>query len=150
MVPVRLTSVFGRPLTRWSRIDPFAELDRMAGSVFGSVISDRPVQGFRVDVREDDDNYFVDADVPGLAKSDITVTFEAGVLTIAGERTVEENREDSNYVLSERRTGRFSRTLRMPDGVSESGIEAALNDGVLTVTLPKADEVKQRRIEVKN
>lgn len=150
MVPVRLMSVFGRPLTRWSRIDPFAELDRVANSVFGSVLSDRNVPGFRVDVREDDDSYHVDADVPGLAKSDITVTFEAGLLTIAGERKVEENPQEANYVLNERRTGCFSRTLRMPDGVSESGIEAALNDGVLTVTLPKADEVKQRRIEVKN
>ena len=150
MVPMRLTSVFGRPLTRWSRIDPFAELDRVANSVFGSVLSERTAPGFRVDVREDDDSYFVDADVPGLAKSDITVTFEAGVLTIAGERTVEENREEVNYLLSERGIGRYSRTLRMPDGVGESGIEAALNDGVLTVTLPKADEAKQRRIEVKN
>ena len=150
MVPVRLTSVFGRPLTRWSRIDPFAELDRVAGSVLGSVLSDRPAPGFSVDVREDDNNYYVDADVPGLAKKDISVTLEAGVLTIAGDLKVEEKCEGANYLLNERRTGSFSRTLRMPEGVSENGIEAALNDGVLTVTLPKADEVKQRRIEVTN
>lgn len=146
MVPVRLTSIFGRPITRWSRIDPFAELDRVANSVFG----DRSVSEFRVDVREDDNNYHVDADVPGLAKKDITVTFEAGTLTIAGERKTEESREEAKYLLNERREASFSRTLRLPDGVDESGIAAALNDGVLTVTLPKADEVKQRRIEVRS
>ena len=115
MVPVRLTSVFGRPVTRWSRIGPMAEIDRVANSVFGSVLGERAMPGFKVDVREDEDNYYVDADVPGLTKKDITVTFEAGLLTIAGERKVAPEREDADYILNERRTSGASRTFAQPD-----------------------------------
>ena len=148
MVPVKLTDLCGRPLTRWTRIDPMAELDRFTDSVFGSLMGDRTCPSFKVDIREDENSYYVDADVPGLSKDEITVTFEGGTLTIAGERKVEESREEGHFVLNERRSGRFARSLTLPEGVKEDGIQAALEGGVLTVTLPKAAEAKQKRIKV--
>ncbi|MEE9295551.1 MAG: Hsp20/alpha crystallin family protein [Phycisphaerae bacterium] len=145
MLPVLFKTRLGSPLAaRWG-FDPFCELDRFADALF----SGRPSAGLHVDVREDQDNFYIDADVPGFAREDIEVTSEDGILTISGQRKSEESREGENFHVTERRMGRFSRTFRLPDGVKEDSVAAELKDGVLTVTLAKTEEVKPRRIEVK-
>ena len=146
MLPVAISRRFGLPLLSRRAFDPFHELGRFAG-VFGE---DEPGFAVNLDVREDDKHYILDADVPGFNTDDIDVTLEDGVLTISGERKHEEKREGENYHYTERRTGRFSRSLRFPDGVKEDGIDATLKDGVLTVMVAKPAEVQPRRIEVKN
>ena len=145
MLPVAFTRRFGLPVASRRLLDPFREFDRWACSLGG----DEPRFAAPLDVREDEGHYVVDADVPGFDKDDIEVTLEDGVLTISGERKHEEKSDGENYHYSERRTGRFSRSLRFPDGVSEDGIEAALKDGVLTVKVAKPAEVQPRKIEVK-
>lgn len=145
MLPVTFSRRTCSPvLRRWS-FDPFAELGRLS-SMFDDVQDDF---GVRLDVREDAGRYYVDADLPGFAKEDLDVTFQEGVLTISGERQREEKKEGESYHYIERQTGRFARSVRLPDGVKPDSVDASLKGGVLTVTVDKAEEVKPRKINVK-
>ncbi|MCH8854646.1 MAG: Hsp20/alpha crystallin family protein [Planctomycetes bacterium] len=124
------------------------ELDRLIGDVWGGC----PVPaslGYRVDVREDAEHVYVEAELPGLTKEDIEITLEDGVLTIAGEKKIENEEEREGYQVRERRYGRFSRRFELPSVVDEGKVRANLKDGVLLVTLDKREEVKPKRIEVK-
>lgn len=103
----------------------------------------------RMDVSETDTAYEVTVELPGLDEKDITVTVKDGLLTVDGEKKVEH--EDKTHHLMERRYGRFSRSIRLPDGVNEDKIEAGFAKGVLTVTLPREPPAKKesKTIEVK-
>ncbi len=104
--------------------------------------------GYRVDVREDAEHIYVEAELPGLTKEDIEITLEDGVLTIAGEKKIENEEEREGYEVRERRYGKFSRTFELPSVVDEGKVRANLKDGVLLVTLDKREEVRPKRIEV--
>ncbi len=146
MLPILRTSRLARPvLTRWG-FDPFEDIERFATRAFG----EDGVMPVRVDFREDANSYFLEVDVPGFAKEDLEVTLEDGVLTVSGERKHEALQEGENILHSERLVGRFSRGVRLPDQVKDDTVSAELKNGVLTVTVSKADEVKPRRIEVKS
>ena len=145
MLPVTLARRFGFPLaSRWG-FDPFEELGRVADSLLGECDS----CDVRVDVREDEENFYVDADLPGFARDQIEVTCESDVLTISGERKCQDTRQGESFRITERRSGRFSRSFRLSDRVNQNSVEAQLKDGVLTVRIAKADDVKPRKIEVK-
>jgi HSP20 family protein len=102
-----------------------------------------------VDVREDDDHFYFVAELPGLNKDDVEVTLEDGVLTISGEKKDDRKEEKNGYHLRERRHGKFSRSFRLPTEVDPNKVGAQLKDGLLTVTLHKAEAIKPRTIEVK-
>lgn len=106
------------------------------------------VGSYPVDIREDADHLYVDAEMPGFRKDEITVTFEQGVLTIEGERKVEDDDKTHKH-LSERRYTHVRRSFTLPTTVDESKVEAKLTDGVLHLTIDKRPEVKPRKIEVK-
>ena len=146
MLPVRFSTRFCGPLIRPALFDSLDDLDRLAGSFFEG---GRRGPLVNVDVREDEGHYYVDADVPGFERDDIDVTLEDGVLTVSGERKRTETREGESFHVIERRHGRFTRSFRLSDNVKDEGIEASMKDGVLTVKLAKADEIKPRRIEVR-
>jgi HSP20 family protein len=101
-----------------------------------------------LDVHEDKDNYVVKAELPGMKKEDIEVSLNDGALTISGERKSETRNNDAAVYRSERFFGRFQRTVGLPTTVAADKIQAAYKDGVLTVTLPKAEEAKPRKIDV--
>lgn len=101
-----------------------------------------------LDVHEDKDNYVVKAELPGMKKEDIEVTLNDGVLSISGERKSETRHESAEIHRAERYFGRFQRTVTLPTTVSADKIQAAYKDGVLTITLPKAEEAKPRKIDV--
>ena len=103
-----------------------------------------------VDVREDKDELSLQAELPGLRSEDVRVNVENGVLTISGEKKqeIEECQEGSDYHLVERRYGRFERSFTLPRSVDAEKVKAEFANGVLTVTLPKAEAAKPRRIEV--
>lgn len=131
------------PLGEWQD-----ELDRLIGGVLGE--SGRSVTlGYRVDVREDDEHVYVEAELPGLASEDIEITLEDGTMTIAGEKKFEREEFQENYTVRERRYGKFNRTFELPSVVDENQVRATLKDGVLLVTLDKHEESKPKRIEVK-
>ncbi|NIN13418.1 MAG: Hsp20 family protein [Gemmatimonadales bacterium] len=124
------------------------EFDRLLGRADTDVAG---AWGPVVDVRETKDELVIQAELPGLAAEDVDVSVEGGVLTISGEKKqeVEEGKEGSNYHLVERRYGRFERSFSLPRSVDPEKVAAEFDNGVLMITLPKAEAAKPRRIEVK-
>jgi HSP20 family protein len=100
-----------------------------------------------VDLFEDRDHFIVKAEIPGLRKEQIDISLHAGALIISGERSYEEKQDGANY-RSERFFGRFQRTVTLPKAVAADKVKAAYKDGILTVTLPKAEEAKPKQIEI--
>jgi HSP20 family protein len=102
-----------------------------------------------LDVTEDADGYTVKASVPGINTDDLNITLEDNVLTIQGETRADETVEEAHYHLRERHYGRFSRSLRFPVDVNAEAVEATYQNGVLILSVPKAEEVKPKQIAIK-
>ncbi len=104
---------------------------------------------FPLDVSERDNEYLIAAEIPGVKKDDINVTLENGVLTISAElKSDVEQKEGERVVRQERRYGKYVRSLRLGTQVNDKQITAQYKDGVLQLTLPKAEEVKPKKITV--
>jgi HSP20 family protein len=101
-----------------------------------------------LELAEDKDNLVVTAELPGLKREDIEVTLHDGVLTIAGERKNERKVEDAGVYRTERFFGRFQRTLELPAEVAGNNVKADYKDGLLTITLPKSEAAKPKKIGV--
>lgn len=144
-------------ITRW---EPFSELTTVRDAMdalFDQALVRRPRslltamgESLAVDMYETENEVVVKATVPGVKPEDIDVSVVGDTLTIKGETKEEENVERQNYIRRERRYGRFSRTLSLPSHVNTSKAEAEFEDGVLTLTLPKAEEAKAKTITVKS
>lgn len=102
-----------------------------------------------VDVFQDKDNVYIKAELPGMKKEDIDITFQDGTLTLCGERKEESQVQEGEVFRSERFFGKFHRSVSMPTKVNVDNIKASYKDGILTVELPKAEEAKAKQIEVK-
>lgn len=100
------------------------------------------------DVYEDKDNFVIKAELPGMKKEDINVSLHEGNLIISGERKSETKSEGTEVYRAERFFGKFQRTVSLPATVAANNVKAEYKDGVLTVTLPKAEEAKPKQIEV--
>lgn len=103
----------------------------------------------QVDVRETPDGYVITADMPGVKEDDIDVHVEEGRLTISGARHETKERDDETFHIAERHFGTFTRTFVLPREADLDKIEAKLERGVLTVTVPKRADAKPRKIEIK-
>ena len=105
-----------------------------------------------VDVRETGDTILVDVELAGLRPEDVDVRVENGVLTVSGEKKseIQEGTEGSSYHLVERRYGRFERSFTLPRTVDADRVEANFSHGVLTISLPKAEGAKPRRVQIKS
>ena len=101
-----------------------------------------------VDIKEEDNQYLLIADIPGVDPKDIDVHMENGILAIKGERNSELKTEHDGFKRIERKHGIFYRRFTMPEGVNPDGIVAKCNHGVLTVAIPKQEAIKPRKIEV--
>lgn len=139
------------------RRDPFREiwtLRKALDSMFDDTLlgtsweSQAFVGELPLDVAETEDGYEVKASIPGINPDDLDITFSGKVLTIKGEFEKEEEKEDTHYHLRERRYGMFSRSITLPTPVLSEAIEAKYEAGVLTLRLPKTEEVKAKRITV--
>ncbi|MGD2165077.1 MAG: Hsp20/alpha crystallin family protein [Anaerolineae bacterium] len=144
-------------LTRW---DPFRDLislrEAMDQLLEESVVrpragelAPRGLGSLAVDMYETDEAVVVKSGVPGVDPGDIDISVTADTLTIKGETKAEEEVEEESYVHRERRYGAFSRSLTIPVPIQADKAEAEFEDGVLTLTLPKAEEVKPKAIKVK-
>jgi HSP20 family protein len=102
-----------------------------------------------VDVFQDKDNVYFKAELPGMKKEEIDITFQEGTLTVSGERKQESEVREGESFRSERSFGKFHRSITMPTKVDAEKIKASYKDGILTVELPKSPEVKAKQIEVK-
>lgn len=105
-----------------------------------------------VDVRETGEHLQVDVELPGMTADDVDVRVENSVLTVRGEKKSElqEGKEGSDYHLIERRYGRFERSFTLPRTVDAERVEAHFDNGVLTITLPKAETAKPRQIQIRS
>ncbi|HEY5042809.1 MAG TPA: Hsp20/alpha crystallin family protein [Verrucomicrobiae bacterium] len=101
-----------------------------------------------LDVHEDKDQFTVSLELPGLKREDINVHLEGGALVISGERKEETVNEETEVHRRERFYGKFSRALTLPVAVAADQVKAAYKDGILTVTVPKAEEAKPKQIDV--
>ena len=102
-----------------------------------------------VDVFDNKDAVVVKAELAGMDPDDIQIEVEDNVLTVKGERKFEETVDEERYYRVERRYGSFQRSLALPQGVKPDDISASYEDGILVVTVPKVEEEKPKRIEVK-
>lgn len=110
--------------------------------------------GFTVpelDVRENTNSITVEAELPGVEEKDVTVTLANGVLTIKGEKKQEKEEKAENYYMAERSFGSFARSIRLPDTVDETKVEAKFDKGVLKIVAAKKPEAvkAERKIEIK-
>ena len=103
----------------------------------------------RVDIAEENGNYELVADLPGLKKDDIKVEIHDNILTLRGEKKLDEEKKEKNYRLAERFYGEFVRAFTLPENVNRDQIEAEFKDGVLKLTIPKTEQPKPKQIEVK-
>jgi HSP20 family protein len=142
-------------IVRWEPIDDLVSLrdamDRLFEESFVRPRSWLASGGLdlAVDMYETKDDLVITASVPGVKPEDVEITVTGDVLTIKGEVKSEAKVERANYHRQERRFGSFARTIALPMPVQIEKAEAKFKDGVLTLTLPKAEEVKPRTIKVK-
>ena len=105
-------------------------------------------KGDPMDVEEDENQIVVKLELAGVAKEDVNLTLEDGVLTIAGEKKSDRAVDEKNYHIVERSFGTFQRTLTLPTGVDGDKATATFENGVLVVSVPKAEAAKPRKLEI--
>jgi HSP20 family protein len=150
-------------LTRWQRPELATwrgfgglstlrdEIDRLFDAPMSELArTSQLLSGWSVDldVYEDKDNVYVKAELPGMKKEEIDLSLHDGCLSISGERKAESAHEGAEVYRAERFFGRFQRTVTLPTPVSTDKVKAQYKDGILTVTLPKAEEAKPKHIDV--
>jgi HSP20 family protein len=139
------------------RYNPFREMEEFARSwsllpdlvsrVFEEPVAVRPWTP-SVDIEEKDNEIVVRADVPGVSEKDLDVRLENNTLTIKGERKLEKEDKQKGYHRIERAYGSFVRSFTLPAAVDADKVEAHYKDGVLTVTLPKTEAAKSRKVKI--
>jgi HSP20 family protein len=148
-----------RTLTRWEPINDISSLsqrmDRMFEELMGRglrrLAEDDRVRGAwspAVNILEKKDAIVITADLPGLKAEDVDITVDNGVLTLRGERRLEEASEGETYHRVERVYGVFERTFTLPNSVDVNRIDAKFRNGEMVVTLPKREESKPRAVKV--
>jgi len=140
----------------WS---PFQELSRLRNQL-GALVS--PLEHFlapatsffegwtpNVELYEDKDKFTIRAEIPGMKKEDIDVSVSGNTVTICGEKKQEQEQKQGDTYRSERFFGRFQRSITLAQPANADKIQASYKDGVLTLSVPKAEEAKRKQIEVK-
>jgi HSP20 family protein len=136
---------YTRPGLAWPTFGRLANLQDEIDRLFES-----PLQAWApaLDVHENKDGYSIRVELPGMKREDIEVSLQDGALVISGERKTETITEDTEVHRQERYFGRFSRALTLPSAVAADKVKAQYKDGILTVTLAKAEEAKPKQIAV--
>jgi len=148
----------GRGLVPWRPFREMEEMERRFEDIFGRPFL--PAMWRRIpvvemgwapaiEVFEKEDKFVVKAELPGMKEEDIDVSVVGDTLTIKGERKAETEVKEEDYYCCERSYGSFSRSIALPSSVDAKKIDASYEDGVLEVSLPKAPEVKAKKVAVK-
>lgn len=144
-------------LNRWDPVRDVAavqdEVERVFRQAFGASNRDQASSAGAwspaLDVEETADSFTLHVELPGVRAEDVEVSLEDDVLAISGSRDFYTDKDAEAFRRIERRFGRFHRAVRLPDRVAHDAVEASYRDGLLTVVVPKAEEAKPRRIEVR-
>jgi len=128
------------------------EMDDLFDSFFRGL--DRPFAGYKawpaIDVAEEEDAIIVRAEVPGCKADDIDISVHGNVLTISGEKKLSEEKKEKGYYHMESAYGSFRREINLPTDVNQSKVDASYKDGVLSITLPKAEKAKSIKVKIKS
>src|SRR5512135_1502515 len=134
---------------RW---DPFRDFQREVGRLFESL---EPLQSWRVvrqfpaiNLHDAGDRYVLTAQLPGMAPGDVDLSITGETLTMRGERKRPDGVSDESYRRQERQFGRWTRTVTLPDRVDSTQVSATFSEGILTVTVPKAESARPRQITI--
>ena len=147
--------LFDYPSMGWRH--PFAELDRMSrqmdrlsqGLLGTPGLGWRPARVFpAINLTEDKDNYYVRAELPGIKSDALDIQAVGRNLTLSGERTITSEGENVRYHRREREAGKFSRIIGLPGDIDTNKIAATLKNGMLTVTIAKAEAAKPKQIAI--
>lgn len=155
-LPIRRGGSTG--LSRGRSWDPFERLQQVMGldpvELMGQFIGEGAGGGLRFapafEVKETKDAYLFKADLPGVEEKDLEVTVTGDRIQVSGKREEEKRDEGDRYYAYERSFGSFSRSFTLPEGVNSEGVEAGLKDGVLSIHVPKREEVQPKRIQLKS
>ncbi len=129
-------------------LDLLDDFDRIFNSVF-DVHADEVVERPSVDIRETEDRYILEAELPGHTEKDVDIKLDDSLLTISAKKDEKSEEKRNGYILRERRTRSFNRSFVLPRDVDRDRIEANFANGLLTIELHKSEEAKPRQIEVK-
>ncbi len=141
------------------RYEPFREImslreaiDKLFEDSF--VTPSRLLRGFEerippIDMYQTDDAVVIKSALPGVKPEEVDITITGNTLTIKGESKAEEEVKKEDYIYREHRYGAFSRSIALPEGLNTDKAEARFEDGILTLTIPKAEELKPKQIKVK-
>ena len=138
--------------------NPFADFDQLRREMlrlFDSAAGDafaEPGSGVfpPMNITQDDDNFYLRAEVPGMKPEAFSISAVRNRVSLAGKREIQREQERASYHRKEREEGAFNRTVTLPTEVDAERVEARYADGILTVTLPKAEEAKPRQITVRS
>ncbi len=130
------------------------EMDRMWDDVFEGMPARRRLTEEEawfpaLDMSETKDSLIVKAELPGIDPKDVNLTLQDHILTIRGERKAEKEEKNENFHLKERTYGSFFRSVELPYPVKDGEVKASFKNGVLTITMPKSEEAKEKKIEIK-
>jgi HSP20 family protein len=148
-----------RPMGSLDRWEPFrnlvdiqGEVNRLLDTFVGRPAAAANAQGRTwlpaVDMHETKDNLVLKVELPGVREKDVAVSITGDLLTIRGERRWEDETKEQKFLHVERVYGQFERLIQLPMAVQADKVKAAYRDGVLEVTLPKAEELKPREIKI--
>jgi HSP20 family protein len=130
--------------------EPFStEFDRLFNTLFDRTAAEARSWTPAMDLVEAEDHFLLRADLPGLREEDVNIEVRDNTLRISGERKAEHEQRERGWYRLERQFGKFSRALTLPEGINPDAIEANFDHGVLEVLIPKPEERKPRRIEIK-
>lgn len=101
------------------------------------------------EIVEKENEFLLSVDLPGVKKEDVTIDLHDNILKLSAQRKEEHNSEENGYLHSERFYGTYERSFRVPKNVSETDVQANLEDGILNIRLPKVESQEKRRIEIK-
>jgi HSP20 family protein len=149
-------------LVRWNPVRDLFNVEREFNKVFrnfetrfGFPAENKEENGYEnavwmplTDIFEDKENYTIKADLPGISKKDVKISYSNSELSISGERIQETENKDSKSHRIERTFGKYFRSFTLPKEIKADNIKADFKDGQLTITIPKADEVKPKEIEI--
>jgi len=135
----------------YNRLSSLNDFDRIFSNFWSDFPSVSPVKNPRVDIRENENGYLLEAELPGLSEKDVEVNVEKHVLTISSVKSTEEKKEEvqSEFLVRERSTYEFRRSFVLPEGVAEDKIKGEFKHGVLSLNIPKLPEKQPKRIAVK-
>ena len=137
-------------MTAIVRVDPIlGEFERVFGDLWAPWKPGTVRPGAEMDVHETRDELVLRADMPGVGKEYLHITLEDGALGIEAEKKEEKSEDGQTWYVKERRFGKYSRVMELPFRVEADRISATLEKGVLEIRLPKAEEAKPKKIEVK-